>query len=968
MIIECPKCQTTLTIAFEHIEAGSEIACVDCQVRLRMRVVPEMIFTNGSSRSFQKNDEDTGNQYPEMSFSSHHRNGRETVLMCIDGEATREIVSTLLQESDYQVLDIPSGVSAFMKMKLNPPALALIDTGLTDTPYSELCAQIKETPGLSKTIVLLVGSMFETNTKYAHETPDLLGADDYIARRSIQKDLLAKIAQYLETKEECEKDIVEEVSSEKQGVLDLSPRREDSFPRIDEPLNQAMPTFSEAVSNEKPSPQEVKRAKKFAEIIVSDIVMFNDRKVEEGLRNGNFFEVLEEEIKEGREVYETKVSESFWSSGYYEEALKSFVGKNTHKTIQKAEEEEILSSEKPTEVLKRDEILADEPSQARPEPALANEPESPEIKGARRLAKIIVSDIVIYNQSKVEEGLEKGTFYELLENEIIEGRQLFESRVDESLYYSGVYEQALEAFVQRETRSKGQQMPKTQQVLAPQAEISSRTSEPEKVAEALETKADQVFVPIEAVEDEEEADFDSDIILDKSPEFLDRAKQLANSIIEEVAAKNELKIEEALREGTFYERLGDEMMEGRQLFELKAPAYFDSSVYEEAIEHFIASRNVPELSEVDSEMDKPTEVFEKIQTRAEFPVEGDVASELEDIAWESPIAPEPENPNDIFGEMEREAEAFAQEDIASELEDSAWQSPVIPEPFVSNTGFEEMEEQGEAFSPEDIHPELEDSAWKSPVLPEPFATNTIFGEMDQQAEALVAEASVPQPVTSFPATVVSEEESEEIKNAKRLAKIIVSDIVIYNEKKVQKGLKDGHFYEILQEEIGEGRRLFESRVSQPLLVLNLYEGAIESFIQSRTGAAKISAGEAIPDSEQATQVYEKPPDINNVSGKSAEMKEGVFHPSNGHGVPDESKEEKDARRLAKIIVSDIVIYNEKKVEAGLQKGNFYEVLAHEIKEGTLLYESRVSQGLLGKTDYLKEAFEDFIAKKTTSLS
>ena len=54
-------------------------------------------------------------------------------------------------------------------------------------------------------------------------------------------------------------------------------------------------------------------------------------------------------------------------------------------------------------------------------------------EGARRLARAIVSDIRIYNESKVTEGIEKDTILDLLGEELEEGRALFMSRVHPNL-------------------------------------------------------------------------------------------------------------------------------------------------------------------------------------------------------------------------------------------------------------------------------------------------------------------------------------------------------------------------------------------------------------------------------------------------------------------------------------------------------------------------------------------------------
>lgn len=55
-------------------------------------------------------------------------------------------------------------------------------------------------------------------------------------------------------------------------------------------------------------------------------------------------------------------------------------------------------------------------------------------EAARRLARAIVSDIRIYNEPKVAEGIEKDTLLDLLADDLEEGRALFRSRVDPSLH------------------------------------------------------------------------------------------------------------------------------------------------------------------------------------------------------------------------------------------------------------------------------------------------------------------------------------------------------------------------------------------------------------------------------------------------------------------------------------------------------------------------------------------------------
>ena len=58
-------------------------------------------------------------------------------------------------------------------------------------------------------------------------------------------------------------------------------------------------------------------------------------------------------------------------------------------------------------------------------PALIDTPEA-----ANRLARAIASDLSLYNEAKIKEGIENDTFFSVLQEEIAEGRAHYQSRVD----------------------------------------------------------------------------------------------------------------------------------------------------------------------------------------------------------------------------------------------------------------------------------------------------------------------------------------------------------------------------------------------------------------------------------------------------------------------------------------------------------------------------------------------------------
>jgi hypothetical protein len=64
-------------------------------------------------------------------------------------------------------------------------------------------------------------------------------------------------------------------------------------------------------------------------------------------------------------------------------------------------------------------------------------------EAARRLARAIASDLSLYNEDKILEGLQADNLYEALAEEIEEGRDLFKSRVVPELFDKNFYDRAI---------------------------------------------------------------------------------------------------------------------------------------------------------------------------------------------------------------------------------------------------------------------------------------------------------------------------------------------------------------------------------------------------------------------------------------------------------------------------------------------------------------------------------------------
>jgi hypothetical protein len=75
------------------------------------------------------------------------------------------------------------------------------------------------------------------------------------------------------------------------------------------------------------------------------------------------------------------------------------------------------------------------------------------LERARQLARAIASDLTLYHEQKIIQGIEDDDLFEVMSGEIEEGRSLFKSRVTPEIYETGLYDRAI---VDVMIKSKGQ--------------------------------------------------------------------------------------------------------------------------------------------------------------------------------------------------------------------------------------------------------------------------------------------------------------------------------------------------------------------------------------------------------------------------------------------------------------------------------------------------------------------------------
>jgi len=93
----------------------------------------------------------------------------------------------------------------------------------------------------------------------------------------------------------------------------------------------------------------------------------------------------------------------------------------------------------------------------------------------------------------------------------------------------------------------------------------------------------------------------------------------------------------------------------------------------------------------------------------------------------------------------------------------------------------------------------------------------------------------------------------------------------------------------------------------------------------------------------------------------SEAQAGISPFPDGLSAEERVKHER-ARRLARVLASDIAIYNKEKCLRGVRDGNLVAVLGYEIKKSWEVYKERVTADLANSTPYFRDALNEMLGE------
>lgn len=152
----------------------------------------------------------------------------------------------------------------------------------------------------------------------------------------------------------------------------------------------------------------------------------------------------------------------------------------------------------------------------------------------------------------------------------------------------------------------------------------------------------------------------------------------------------------------------------------------------------------------------------------------------------------------------------------------------------------------------------------------------------------------------------------------------------------------------------------DAYVEEPDLPEGLRPALERLGLGTRRGGAPTerSAGRApapaAPRGDEAPTAARAVPAPAPVPARAAAAPPDVPAPSQDDGLHEQRAK---AERLARIIVSDIVLYNEEKFAAAIRKGNVLAALGPDLEEGRALFRERIDARVRGERDYLADELQ-----------
>jgi len=341
MIAACPTCGARYRIDVAKLPAdGARLRCARCEAVFRVRPPADASGARAADASGARVADASGARVAEAPAArpaaaqapaaparvesppppprepappaeAPARDTSRLVLVANPDVASGKAVCAALGRWGFESLLVHDGVEAILTVQRSLPRVVVLDAALPKMFGFQVCEIVKRNESLRSIHVVLVGAIHD-QSRYRRPPGDLYGADAYVERPELPEALGPILAGFGMPSHGAE------------PRPEPAPRRILPFsepPAAPTPAPAPRPPARPAAAPaQAPAPAAAPRmptgdgldearaqAERLARIIVSDIVLYNAEKFEEGVRAGDVISALDVELEEGRALFGSRI-------------------------------------------------------------------------------------------------------------------------------------------------------------------------------------------------------------------------------------------------------------------------------------------------------------------------------------------------------------------------------------------------------------------------------------------------------------------------------------------------------------------------------------------------------------------------------------------------------------------------------------------------------------------------------------
>lgn len=294
MLICCPVCKTRFRLNEQKVSsAGVRLRCSKCSAVFRLAA-----------------DNDV-------------RSGHLTVLVAHESREFCNAVQKVLAPEPFTIISTHDGKEALdISLKLVPD-IVLLNVALPTLYGFQVCEALRNDPRTKGVKIILLAAIYD-KTKYKRSPQTLYGADDYIEQHHIPDSLAAMIYRLAAEAKPLGPELHDAVAVEK--MVATSPDRLTPDEAASQELVRKELREHHLQDTEHDGENLAETARQLARSIVSDISLYRETELEQGLRTGNIEELLGNEIRDGRTMFENRLPAAVGTGvDYFGQALTELV-------------------------------------------------------------------------------------------------------------------------------------------------------------------------------------------------------------------------------------------------------------------------------------------------------------------------------------------------------------------------------------------------------------------------------------------------------------------------------------------------------------------------------------------------------------------------------------------------------------------------------------------------------------------